>query len=90
MVEDEPSYISYGETYEVNCARYGREPDAPIVQFKKRWCNAQGQMSPDPTGELRLQAYQEIETKFVVGAGGEVGQDLDRCGHHCSLFSLHG
>lgn len=36
LMEDEPSYCSYGEAYEMNCARFGREADMPITTFKKR------------------------------------------------------
>jgi transformation/transcription domain-associated protein len=36
LFEEEPSYCSYGEAYDINCARFGREPDMPIAHFKKR------------------------------------------------------
>jgi len=54
-VEEDTSYCTYGEAYEVNCARYGRQPDQPIVQFKKRICDERGQLIIDPKGELRQQ-----------------------------------
>ena len=50
------SYCSYGEAYEVNCARYGREADLPIAHFKKRCCSPSGNLISDPNGEIRLQA----------------------------------
>lgn len=53
-MEEDCSYCSYGEAYEVNCARYGREVDAPIVAFKRRCCNAQGQLMLDPDNAIRL------------------------------------
>ena len=59
-MEEDASYTSYGEAYEVNCARYGREPDAPIVHFKKRICDPSGQLQRDVAVELRQQ----------VGGGG--------------------
>lgn len=55
LVEEDSSYCTYGEAYEVNCARYGRQPDQPIVQFKKRICDERGQLIIDPKGELRQQ-----------------------------------
>ena len=55
LVEEELSYCSYGEAYEVNCARYGREADMPIAHFKKRCCSPLGHLISDPNGEIRLQ-----------------------------------
>lgn len=55
LVEEDTSYCTYGEAYEVNCARYGRQPDQPIVQFKQRICDERGQLIIDPKGELRQQ-----------------------------------
>ena len=55
LVEEELSYCSYGEAYEVNCARYGREADMPIAHFKKRCCSPSGNLISDPNGEIRLQ-----------------------------------
>ncbi|KAL0020642.1 hypothetical protein WJX79_010395 [Trebouxia sp. C0005] len=66
LVEEDASYCTYGEAYEVNCARYGRQPDQPIVQFKKRICDERGQLIIDPKGELRQQAYRDIETSIVT------------------------
>ncbi|KAK9813189.1 hypothetical protein WJX72_010368 [[Myrmecia] bisecta] len=65
LVEEAASYCSYGEAYEINCDRYGREPDLAIVHFKRKCCTATGQLMADPQGELRLQAYREIESKVV-------------------------
>ena len=36
LIEEDPSFITYGEAYEVNSLRYGREPDVTINVFKKR------------------------------------------------------
>lgn len=59
LIEEEPSYCTYGEAYEINCARYGREADQPIIHFKKR-CSvpATGHMAVDKNGEQRLLAYK--------------------------------
>ena len=54
-MEEDTSYCTYGEAYEVNCARYGRQPDQPIVLFKKKICNEQGKLLHDASGELRQQ-----------------------------------
>ena len=58
LVQEEISYCSYGEAYEVNCARYGREADQPISHFKKRCCSQSGNLISDPDGSLRLQVCQ--------------------------------
>lgn len=57
LVEEDTSYCTYGEAYEVNCARYGRQPDQPIVLFKKKICNEQGKLIMDPSGDLRNQVH---------------------------------
>ena len=36
LMEEDPSFASYYEAYDINCTRYGREADIPIVHFKKR------------------------------------------------------
>jgi transformation/transcription domain-associated protein len=36
LVEEDPSFASYGEAYEVSCTRYGREADLPILHLKRR------------------------------------------------------
>ena len=67
LVEEDPSTASLGEAYEVNCARYGREPDLPIAHFKKRCCSPQGHLQPDPHGELRLQVRATLWLAFSAG-----------------------
>lgn len=57
MVEDDVSSVPFSEAYETHCARYGREPDAPIMAFKARCCSAAG-LTLD--NAARLAAYQEI------------------------------
>lgn len=42
MVEEDPSCATYGEAYEVHCARTGREPDAPLNFFKRKCCGPNG------------------------------------------------
>lgn len=34
MVEDDVSTVPFSDAYDTHCARYGREPDAPILAFK--------------------------------------------------------
>jgi hypothetical protein len=66
LLEDEPSYCTYGDAYEINCARYGREPDVPIQEFKRMISDeATGQYRPDPDGALRLAAYTRITERSV-------------------------
>lgn len=35
LVEDDVTYSTFAEVYELNCARYGREADLPIAKFKE-------------------------------------------------------
>ncbi len=65
LVEEELSYCSYGEAYEVNCARYGRESDLPIAHFKKRCCSPNGNLISDPDGNIRLQV-NTLQHLFAV------------------------
>lgn len=57
LVEDDPSATPYLDAYDTHCARYGREPDAPIVTFKARIINPDG-----TTADLaaRLEIYSEL------------------------------
>eukprot|EP00955_Chlamydomonas_euryale_P008231 87065-Chlamydomonas_euryale.AAC.2 len=45
MLEEDPSFCSYGEAYDAYCARYGREGDTPISHFKTR-CAEEGGSIP--------------------------------------------
>lgn len=36
LVQEERSFATYGEVYENNCARYGRDIDRPILYFKEQ------------------------------------------------------
>ncbi len=66
LVEDDLMYSTFGEVYEINCARYGREADLPITHFKERLNQAiTGQLSGDAVVDLRLHTYEEITNKFV-------------------------
>ena len=47
ILEDDPSAVPFLDAYETHCARYGREPDAPILAFKDATCGAEG-ISADP------------------------------------------
>ena len=91
LVEDEHTYGSYGEAYEANCARYGREVDLPIVLFKRRCSNQTGQLVHDPAQEMRMGVRPELHdcammlymmlhmlAKQTRNAQVEVGQL-----HHC-------
>ena len=60
LIEEDPSYATYGEAYEINCARYGREPDLPIVKFKQLCCTETGQLIADPQGLRRLSVTPQI------------------------------
>eukprot|EP00798_Chlamydomonas_sp_ICE-L_P011531 gene11531-34243_t len=67
LLEEDPSFCSYGEAYEINCARFGRESDMPIVHFKKRCAGPGGAVLTDQSsGQLRLSAFQEICDKIVI------------------------
>ena len=63
---EDASTASYGEAYDASCARYGRDPDLPIVHFKKRCAGPDGRLLPDRGGELRLAAYAEVGAKLVT------------------------
>eukprot|EP00252_Welwitschia_mirabilis_P021819 TRINITY_DN5712_c0_g1_i1.p1 TRINITY_DN5712_c0_g1~~TRINITY_DN5712_c0_g1_i1.p1 ORF type:complete len:3567 (+),score=681.06 TRINITY_DN5712_c0_g1_i1:1467-10703(+) len=66
MVEDDLMYSTFGEVYEINCARFGREADLPITYFKERLNKAiTGQLSHDAISEIRLHTYNEITTTYV-------------------------
>jgi transformation/transcription domain-associated protein len=63
LVEDDPSATPYVDAWETHCARYGREPDAPVAAFKARTCGEEG-MTTDPAA--RLAAYEEVCLKLVT------------------------
>ncbi|KAL6768445.1 hypothetical protein ACKKBF_B39155 [Auxenochlorella protothecoides x Auxenochlorella symbiontica] len=63
IVEDDPTSLSFLDVYENHCARYGREPDDPIVAFKARCCSAEGITT---NLEVRLSAYEEVASKVVT------------------------
>ncbi|KAL2624095.1 hypothetical protein R1flu_008340 [Riccia fluitans] len=66
LVEDDLMYSTFGEVYEINCARYGREADLPITHFKERLNQAiTQQLTNEALVELRLHTYNEITTNFV-------------------------
>lgn len=59
-------YSTFGEVYEINCARYGREADLPITHFKERLNQAiTGQLNLEALVDLRLHTYNEITNRFV-------------------------
>jgi len=63
LIEDDPSATLYVDAYETYCARYGREPDAPILHFKARTCFEDGTVADAQT---RRAAYIEITEKMVT------------------------
>ena len=66
LIEDDPSYSSFMSAYEINCARYGREPDLPIAHFKEQCAQAIGSgLSPDAILDLRLRSFSDICTKLI-------------------------
>ncbi|KAH9312040.1 hypothetical protein KI387_027075, partial [Taxus chinensis] len=69
MVEDDLMYSTFGEVYEINCARNGREADLPITHFKERLNYAMlNQLSSESTAAVRLHACSEI-TESIVSTG---------------------
>eukprot|EP00897_Mesotaenium_endlicherianum_P005503 jgi/Mesen1/4981/ME000248S04265 len=66
LVEDEATYSTLAEVYDVNCARYGREADGPIAYFKEKLNSAiTNSMSGEALVELRLATYSEVTAKLV-------------------------
>jgi hypothetical protein len=65
LFEEDPSYCTYGEAYEINCARFGREPDMPILHFKKRISGPDGHYLQDQDHSIRLAAFTEITERSV-------------------------
>ena len=63
LVEDSPASLSFLDVFGNHCARYGREPDDPIVAFKTRCCSNAG-ITSDPA--VRLAAYEEVAAKLVT------------------------
>ena len=53
LVEEDPSYFTYGESYDMHCSRHGREADLPIVKFKQLCCTENGHLLNDPAGSRR-------------------------------------
>jgi transformation/transcription domain-associated protein len=68
LVEDDKNQGTYGEVYEANCARYGRDPDIPMELFKAALNPAVlGQVSgPEAVLELRLKAFMDIASQHVT------------------------
>ena len=66
LMEDDASYSSFMSAYEINCARYGREPDLPIEHFKERCAQAVGSsLTQEQILDLRLRVFSEICTKVI-------------------------
>ena len=63
LIEDDPSSTLYIDAYETYCARYGREPDAPILHFKSLSFGEDGTSADNAT---RRAAYTEIIEKMVT------------------------
>ena len=63
LVEEEPSYMTYGSAFEVYCARYGREVDTAIATFKNRCCARSGGPLPDSEAQRRFQLQLKVPTR---------------------------
>lgn len=57
LVEEDTSYVTYGETWESYCTRYDREADLPITIFKRRCFPPNSNHSPQSCLEVRLMLY---------------------------------
>jgi len=68
LLEDDAAHATYGEVYDVNCARYGREADLPVALFKTALDPAiLGKVTgTEEVLELRLKALMEITQKHVT------------------------
>jgi transformation/transcription domain-associated protein len=67
LLEEELSYSTYGEAYEMYHARHGREADVPINFFKESLNKAfQSEMPPQKVWDLRLSTYRDIITSNYV------------------------
>lgn len=83
-MEDEKSFNTFGEVYEISCARYGREADLPITYFKEQLNQAiAGTMTQEAIMELRLRTYENITKNHVsenvfsqVGCAGQSADSL--------------
>ena len=71
MVEDDADTVSLGEVYNLHCARYGRDPDQPVVYFKDVVSQAASSARGDAAAAApalmaaRKQAYQDISSKLI-------------------------
>lgn len=67
LVEDDPATITYGEAYELNCARYGRDPERPITAFREKLAEvaAAAAANPEAKTDPRLEAFKYVEAKHV-------------------------
>ena len=71
IIEDDEANCLFVEAYETYCARYGKEPDAPIVKFKEMVYGT-GEQNKEAEDERRRQAYNEI----VDPENGLVGENI--------------
>lgn len=72
LFEEHPSTCSYNEAYEINCARFGREPDMPIVHFKKRLALPDGSYQQVRRGEEGSRPWEQ-------GGGNCAGRGQGSC-----------
>ena len=68
LMEDDSAHGTYGEVYDVNCARYGREADLPIQIFKTALDDAvTGKVQgAEAVLDLRLRAFADITQNHVT------------------------
>lgn len=99
LVEEEPSAASYGEAYDVNCMRYGREADSAIVYFKKRCAHSQTGALTGNDAAIRQAAFAEVCEKIVSENvfSQYIYKTLPSCNHlwvfkktFCTQMSLSG
>lgn len=64
MVEEDPSYFTYGESYDIHCSRHGREADLPIVKFKQLCCTENGHLLNDPAGSRREAVSHTLDESY--------------------------
>eukprot|EP00963_Diacronema_lutheri_P006687 scaffold587_cov339-Pavlova_lutheri.AAC.11 len=63
LLEDEEFSTTFGEAYEINCGRYGREPDSPIMRFKTVFNEAKTRLLDE--NDALLEAFSTINKEVI-------------------------
>lgn len=63
LLEDQEFSSTFGEAYEINCGRYGREPDSPIMQFKSIFNEAKIRLQDEQNA--LLEAFGTINKEVI-------------------------